>query len=379
MANRNQGSHSHRTKFEYHVDPPESGAEAASVEVISGLTDRYRASVRTHTRQALRIDEALAKKRAELGRLISDRHQRRFSNFSRKQRASSYGLKDFRPRHFNADALHDAQKAAHKTSETMLRRAKIDAEALERVHDVAAGRLRRITRPTLGRAARLDLVPVEEVPIQSLGGSTDGWFVKTPPYDGTYTWWNYNKWGGSLQHHHNVEVLENPFTYITGQFGHYSRYENYDASDWDALFLTDRSGVGFWFTPQQAGNREIWVKIRVKFSRADVWVDNEWGWSYAWQDFFTRFELSVQQLQGVQGLTNDWHVYVKGDPDSKWYHMPMLANNSEIWIPFTVNFPPDSVFIWVGCEDHRQSGIDDMSVDATMKTEYVLEEVHIPL
>jgi hypothetical protein len=365
--------------FHYLVSPA-GNADAApeTGSVIAALADDHRDAVRTTLRQGERVADGLARYRQELGLLIDERTQRRFRKFSSEQRESAYGVTDFRPDHFTGEMLRDARQAAQRKSLAMLRRAGIDDDALGKVHDVAARRFQRAGRVTPGRAERLDIMPITEVPTKVLQGSTPGWFIKGPPYDSYFWQANGFYYGGSVEHRHNIKVEENPFTYITGQFGHYSRYLNKSASDWDALFLNYRTGVGFWYHAAQPGNREIWVNIKSKRSQVDVWLDDEFGWSDSWSRFFTRFEISVQQLQGSQGLTNHWQRSIEGEPDNKWYHEPLVGENAEIWLPFTINFPPGNVFIWIIADDHRQCGLNDVSTDARMETEYVLQEVHIP-
>jgi hypothetical protein len=367
----------HETDFQYAIVPPDGASTKETTAATTALVDAYRAAVRTQLRRAERIEKMRLAREETLTQLVGDRALRRFQKFSRKQRQSVYGITDFRPDHFNAAVLREAQHAAQQRSHAMLRRAGVEAEALRKVQQALSKRLRRMAKPTYGKAERLEIVPLDDPALGTLHGSTDGWFVKTPPYDNWFYWYDGFHFGGTVEHRHNVEVQENPFTYITGKFGHFSRYLNRDTSDWDALFLTYRTGVGFWYTAETPGPRDVWVKIKANKSRVDVWLDNEYGWSESWSDFDTRIEISVKQLQGIQGATDDWHADVDGEPDDTWHHEPLVGDNAEIWIPFTVNFPPGPVLVWIISNDHRQCGLNDVSTDARMETEYMLEEVHI--
>ena len=138
------------------------------------------------------------------------------------------------------------------------------------------------------------------------------------------------------------------------------------------------SGVGFWHSVGQPGKREVWVRIKSLRSRVDVWLDDEFGFSAAWSDYFTRIEIAVQQLPGIQGATDYWHVEVDGEPDSTWYHKPLVGENADLWIPCTINFPPGDVLIWIGAHDNRACSVNDVSMDARFETQYVVTEVHIP-
>ena len=83
-----------------------------------------------------------------------------------------------------------------------------------------------------------------------------------------------------MSFHAGTEILESPFKYITGKLFHESRYMNHDAGDLDWFGLDTRASVGFWYTPPLPGPRQVWVKILVGTSRADVWLDNEYGFSF---------------------------------------------------------------------------------------------------
>ncbi len=377
MSDRRHTDSRQNSTFSYHISPQKGAYDAATETVVAALVQKHRSSVRSHAKRMTRIEEALRARSAALDKIVGARTRRRLLDFSREQRTSSYGLTDFRPGAFNAAVLAEAKAAAQRKSLDMVRRARVDIEAVRKVHAAAARRIQRMTTPALASATELAVTPVDEVPIQALGGSTSGWFVRRPPYDGMYARTTLDKDGGSLAHHHNVEVLEDPFTSITGRFGHYSRYTNYDAGFIDGLFMDYWTGVGFWYNPPSPGKRDVWFKIRSETCRADVWLDNEYGMSDSWSHFYTRFTIDIEQLLGVEAETPYWHVYVEGDPDSKWFHLPMLAENAVIWIPLRVNFPPGAVFIWVGSHDARRCGLDDMSTAQTMQTKYCLEEVHI--
>ena len=102
-----------------------------------------------------------------------------------------------------------------------------------------------------------------------------------------------------MQHHHNIKVEENPFTYVTGRFGHYSRYLNKRASDWTALFLTYRTGGGVWYPADQPDNREIWVKIKSNRSSVDIRLDGEFGWSDVHARLPVRTDIKYPSIQMI--------------------------------------------------------------------------------
>jgi hypothetical protein len=176
---------------------------------------------------------------------------------------------------------------------------------------------------------------------------------------------------------HNIEVLEDPFTYISGQFGHYSRYENFSAGDYDGLWLNFVSEVGFWYKPTKPGHKNVWIKIRCKKARADVYLDDEWGWSSSTTNMWSRLHFNLVQVPGLEGQTGNWYIYVKGSPDSKWYHLDWIAPEAVLWLPFAADFPPDWVYIAIGAEDHRQIGVNDVSTNQAMDSRYKVEQVWI--
>src|SRR5205085_5414273 len=85
-------------------------------------------------------------------------------------------------------------------------------------------------------------------------------------------YYDWQTWGGTLDFGHFVSTSN-------GQIGHYSTYKNYDAGDWDMLFLAINTSVAFWYKPSNGGLTEMWVKLRADTSGYYVHLADEWGWS----------------------------------------------------------------------------------------------------
>ena len=370
----------HESDFQFFVGPRSTdvGAVQRTRAAIAALTDARRAQARASLARARRFEACLARYERDLGAVVDERTRHRVTQLVRRQRATAYGLADFRPGAFTPEVWREAKQAAREHSHALMRRAGVPDSGLARVQTAAARRFHRVPRATPAAAAELEATPITQVPPKLLHGPGAGWFVKRPPYDAYYFSFDGYRNGGSYEIHHNIEIVENPFTHIPGSFGHYSRYYVGSASDWDAFFLDYRTGVGFWHSVAQPGKREVWVRIKSLRSRVDVWLDDEFGFSAAWSDYFTRIEIAVQQLPGIQGATDYWHVEVDGEPDSTWYHKPLVGDNADLWIPCTINFPPGNVLIWIGAHDNRACSVNDVSMDARFETQYVVTEVHIP-
>jgi hypothetical protein len=377
MSNRHPMESRQNSGFSCHVTPLKGHLGKDRDRVAQAMTRRYQASLRAHASLVPRVEKALNAKNAALDEIIGARSRRRLLDSSRQQRVTCYGLTDFRPGTFNAAVLAQAKAVAQRKSHDMLRRAGVDRAAAKKVHDAAARRVQRLTVQAYRPGTGLAVSPVGEAS-HALNSHKGSWFVKRPPYDGFFFEHQSYLYDGWFEFHHNIEVLEDPFTNITGKFGHFSRYWNYDAGDFDVFWLEYRSAVGFWYAPPSPGQRDMYVRIKCDKSRADLWLDEEYGASFSNSWFFSSFTVDIAELVGMERETSPrWGAVIQGDPESKWFHVPLLPANADVWVSLRVNFPPGPVFVWVGARDSRQCFSDDMSTTQTMETRYSLEEVHI--
>jgi hypothetical protein len=290
---------------------------------------------------------------------------------------SSFRLADFEPGQVSTEQLVVAKQEALQRSLELLDEANVSRDALQRIHTLVDEQLLQSLSPTRTNLPPLKVVREDEVPTSIRSGKTNPWFVKTAPFDGWSWQLEWQTWGGKLTSHHNIEVLENPFTYISGQFGHYSCYENYDSGSFDGLWLRLLSEVGFWYKADQAGPRQVWVKIRCKKARADIYLDDEFGWSSSTTNMWSRLHINIVQIPGLELQSGYWSANVKGTPDSKWYHYDWIAPETILWLPFTANFPPGWVYIAIGAEDQRSTGVNDVDTNQTMNSQYAIEHVLI--
>ncbi len=368
------------SNYSFYVPPPEGGEIAAAQEVTASLLQRARFSIQRAAKQSAAVGKVVTDWRAAIDDQVGSDTWSRFLDYSREQRESNFGLEDYRPGQVDPDRIATAKKEARERSLELLDEANVDRDALQRIHARAHKKLlRSVGPPDPGTGERqLEVVREEDVPKPVRDGKTNPWFVKTPPYDGLYwSYYSHTSGGKVTRLKHNFVVEEDPFTYITGQIGHYSLYENYSAGDWDGLILDSVSEVGFWYKPPQPGQRQVWVKIRCKKARANIYLDDEFGWSSSFTGMWSLLHLNVVQVPGMEGWTPWWYAKVKGSPDSKWYHLNWIAPGAVFWLPFVANFPPAWVYIAIGAHDYRSTGLNDVSTYQSMDSQYVVERVSI--
>jgi hypothetical protein len=364
------------------VPPPEGGEIAAAQKVLAGLFQRARSSIERAAERSAAVGQVLTEWRAALDDQVGSDTWRRFLDYSRKQRTSNFGLENGRPREVVPDRIATARKEARERSLELLDEANVRRDAVRAVHARAQEKLLRSLGPPDTGVPRLEVVREEQVPTAVREGRTNPWFAKTPPYDGWYWNFGWQTWGGTVtSFKHNIGILyglQYPSgSYINGQFGHYSLYENFDASDFDVLWLNGVSEVGFWYKAPEPGQRQVWVKIRCKKARGDIYLDEEYGWSDSATSMLSRLYLNVWPVPGLEGQTGDWYAKVKGSPDSKWYHLDWIAPETVLWVPFVANFPPDWVYIAVGADDYRWTQLNDVSTTQAMDSRYLAEGVWI--
>ena len=369
------------TDCSFYVPPPDGGDIAVAQQVTTRLFQRASSSIELTAKRSAEAGKVFAEWRAALDKQIGADTWQRLLDYSRKQRISNFGLEDSGPRQIALDRIATAKKKAQKGSLKLLDDAKVDRNALRRIHAEAHEKLLRKLGPSDKRAQPLKVVREEDVPAAIREGRTNPWFVKKPPYDGWYWVWSGWNWGGDIVAvKHNVEIIYSlnfPGPYISGQFGHYSKYENFDAGDFDACNLNVVSEVGFWYHPPQPGQRQVWVKIRCRKARADVYLDDEYGVSNSNTHTFSRLRFNVAEVLGLEGETGDWHLHIPGDPDSTWFHVDWIAPQTVLWLPFVANFPPGWVYVGIGSDDYRYTYLNDVSTSQGMDSRYLAEEVWI--
>lgn len=365
--------------FAYHVAPPEPDAPEPAQSVMVALHERAsRLVAQAAASNAASMDALTAWREAvaaHVGREVWDR----FLDFSTEQRRSNFGVGDNRPGVVSPERIAAARKTARERSLDLMRAEEVAPDVIRAVHDRA--------HDAVARPGKKDRIPIRvtgeaEVPAAVLEGKTNPWFVKHPPFDGYYWQYDWQKWGGTvskLKHNNVVDYgLQYPGgSFISGQFGHESRYVNYSASDFDALFLDFLSEVGFWYKAPTPGTRNVWIKVRCPEARAAIYLDDEWGWSKSSTTMISAIRMNVVEVPGLEGKTNDWVVHVKGNPDSQWYHIDWIAPGGVLWLNFQANFPPGWVYIAIGAVDHRSCLLNDVSTAQTMDSRYVAEEVWI--
>jgi hypothetical protein len=369
------------THFSFHVPPPGEGENAAAEEVTAKLFQRASSSIERTAKRAAEMGKVRADWRAAIDKQIGLDNWRRFMDYSRMQRASNYGLQDPRPGEVAPDRIAAAKKEARRRSFELLNEAKVDRDALRKTHVQAEEKLLRILGPPETEARRIEVVREEDVPASIREGKTNPWFLKKPPYDGTYGLFDAYTWGGTVAAlTDNIEIqygLQYPGPYITGQFGHYSRYENFDCGDFDVLSLSAFTEIGFWYKPPQPGQRQVWIKIRCRRARGDIYLDDEYGISSSHTYMWSLLRFNVLEVPGLEGQTGDWSLHVPGSPDSTWYHLDWIAPDAVLWLPFTANFPPGWVYIGIGADEFRVAKLNDVSTSQAMDSRYLAEEVWI--
>lgn len=359
----------------HEVLPNRDGLFDDAPAVTAGLAWLYKRSLDRRRRYINQIAKLYAQFREERRDIISDRTLRRLQAFREKQRATAYGLSDIQPGRSYTAEMRDAKIAAADEASKIMARARVDKDRLRRLYEKTAKRSHAILERSFRPVRNIVAAPVSEGP-KALHDTPDA-FVKTPPFDSVALSHYFQCEDGVYSWQFGAEIIENPFKYITGKLFHQSQWENYSAGYVDTFVLNARASVGFRYTPPAPGPRQIWVKVFVETSRADVWLDDEFDFSYHFTYFKSRFEIDVDKLPGKQGATEFFEAKVAGEPDDEWRHETLIPDNTEFWLPFTVNFPPDDVFIWIAAQNIHNTGLGDVSIDATMTVRYRIEEVVI--
>jgi hypothetical protein len=366
------------TDFRFHVPPPEDGDINSSLTVIERLMDQYKSAIQLRRTRATQVEMTLKAWKEAVTKQVGAAYWERFLDYSREQRSSNYGLKEFSPDPDGFAELAAARRAARDRSLSLLREAKLEPGTIKQINNDFEKELRRILSPSEARVRRIEIVPESSVPREIIEEKTNPWFIKSPPYDGWSWYYDGVTSGGTLVDlQHRVVVEENPFLYITGTIGHYSQYANYGASDFDYMDLWITANVGFWYKPTNSGTKEVWIKAQCKKVRSEIWLDDEFGWSSSdtWMDSF--LTVDVSSVSGEEGSTKLWWTHAKGAPDSKWYVHNWIKSGDIFWFHFNVPFPSFWSYFQVGTYDWRTTVVNDVATSQSMENQWLIEQVHI--
>jgi hypothetical protein len=366
--------------------PPEIDDKQAKslVESLNRAADRRAQSSRD---RAVAVEEAIARRSDSLKENLGDREYQSLVDYSRKRRRPAIRPGDYQPGELQISDRYLSRSDSLRESKKFLKDTRIDLAEIETANAAFHDEIESIFKPRIDPdVAKIDFH--KDSLITAMGGTMDGASRVAPPFHG---WWSeasvYRR-AGSLSHHNNLLIEENPFTIVHGHVGHNSHYVKYGAGGYDGLYpkggagnlyllLTYNTEVGFWFTPSEAGTKTVQLKIRCKKARFDIWLDDEFGWSDSASYIWSRLHANIIPVHGLEFQTEFWHHKRLGNPDNSWLHIDWIPPESTFFLVFEANFPAEPVYVAVGCFDEHRVFLNDVSTDQTMNSRFILEEVLI--
>jgi hypothetical protein len=358
--------------FGFHLPPPADRASAETLSVNRQLLERYRSSVLDRERKIIKAENVIADWRVAVIKKVGETNWKKFLEYSRSQRRSQYGLKDLSHDPDGLAELSLGKRKARDKSLSLLKDAKLESGGLKRIHRRFAKKIEDLLSPKEPKLHRLEIVPESKVPRGIRVGKTNPWTIRIPPYDGWAWSYSWNRWGGG------DPDLVNYLDVASGSVGHRSEYQNYDAGDFDALWLEFDTSVGVWYQPPHAGQVDMWIRARCVKARSSVWLDDEWGWSDSSTWMHSYITVNVSPSMVDEERSESWWSHAWGNPDSTTYVNDWIAPNSVIWFHLVTSDPIPAgawTYIKVGTYDHHQSVLNDVSTDSLMRNWWYFEEL----
>jgi hypothetical protein len=371
MANTIQNNRS-SVDFGFHLPPPADGANKEVLSVSQILLERKRSSIMERKDKIVKAENIITDWRKEVIEKVGETNLKKFHEYSKNQRRSNFGIKELSHDPDGLAKLTLAKRKARENSIDLLKNAKLEPGGLKNIHRRYAKKLDDLFSPKEPKTSRLEMLPESKVPKGVLEGKSNPWTTRRPPFDGWAWSYSWSRWGG-----HDPDLVSY-LNAATGSVGHRSEYQNYDAGDFDGLWLEYDTSVGVWYWPPHAGPVDIWIKARCVKGRYSVWLDDEWGWSDS--STWMRGNITVNVSPSIvdEDRAESWWSHTWGNPDSTTYGSDVIAPNSVLWFHLVTSDPIPAgawSYIKVGTYDRHTSVLNDVSTDAIMRDWWYIEEI----
>jgi len=83
------------TDYGFHLPPPADGGTTETLAVSQRLLERYTNSIRDREQKIVKMEDTVAEWKASVIKQVGEDNWKRFIEYSREQRMSNYGLKEF--------------------------------------------------------------------------------------------------------------------------------------------------------------------------------------------------------------------------------------------------------------------------------------------
>jgi hypothetical protein len=383
LANPRVGS---RSDLRFHVPPPRDGSGLESLAQVAGLAREFDRSLDLWAKGAAQRAEVRERRRRALIDTVGGDALKRFRSYSKEQRESNFGLGPTTLDREGLGRLKEAREAAQQGSFELMRELGVDAGRLRALQEEigrdlmgsigAAGPSQGAPEPRpdaagFGPAIVGDVVgdigPVID-PGTEGGVTGDGWHRRTPPFDG---WsWSYTlRWQGG-----NDPLLRQQGT-IDGPIGMTCAWDNSSAGDDDSMELWSYGEVGFWYYVPAEGEMEVQATFGTTWAGgASISLDNEWGWSHAetWLGNMVDVMVRPPGPPLFRSWPGAWHMRTNGAEDAT-YH---VSGPGILTIRTSIPVPGPG-WVWVSAETLSEMliWVDDVSVSASMRAEWIVREM----
>jgi hypothetical protein len=309
------------------------------------------------------MEDTVAEWKASVIKQVGEDNWKRFIEYSREQRMSNYGLKEFSHDPHGLAKLALAKRQAMEKSLTLLKDVDLEPDSLKTIHRKFSKEIDSFLSPAAPKVQRLEIVPESKVPEAILKGKTNPWTIRRPPYDG----WAWSYWWGR-RGGQNPD-LANYVNSMNGSVGHRSYYSNYDAGDFDSFLLDFNTSLGIWYLPSHPGQVEIYIAARCASAHYHVYLDDEFGWSDSGLWMNSYITVNVSPVLADEETSVAWRAHTEGNPNNMTYSNDVIRPNSILFFHFITSDPvPDAwTYISFGTFDHRWEFLNDVSTTSIMR------------
>lgn len=226
------------------------------------------------------------------------------------------------------------------------------------------------SRSAVQKALNITEVPyVEATPADLPKQTSNPWTWKSPPYDGNWGYWYWQRTGGN-------SWVDNHQDRFNGAIGSWSGISLSGADDSDYSYTQSWSEIRVWFQMPAAGLVEAWAYLQCIDTPYSGSLSDEWGVSDASiQQLSMPYLKAVSPAGGIRygGLRD----YQRGEDDGSW--SAVIANPGQYVYPHLFSTESYSAGQWVylaiGVYDLNYFWVNDMSCSAYLTDRWFARNV----
>ena len=365
------------TDFGVDISSPSAEETSSTLIVVQKIVEVYNTFLNKHIQQFGQVEDLRANWRKEIIDTVGEDNWYQLSELSKRTKQIKLDCESGNLTSDDLAKLNSIKEEINNKEQALIQKIDFQSSTIQDLYHSFIEKLEQLSLSPEPTSNRLTLIPREQVPlvINKYPLSSD-WKIFTPPYRTGGWYYNWNQSGGSSP------KLVNYLDVNSGCIGHRSEYKNYDAEEFEGLFLKfhTRLGVKMWVS--DGGRVEVLIKARCASCYYHAWVQDERGRSHSSTRMNSYLTVNVSPTYDDEDRTLVWKHKIPTPPwrKTRTYSDNKIAPNSIQWYRLITEQPvPNNAWstIWIGTYDEHINAADDVSIESTMRNRWFIEEIYV--